>query len=270
METLRDQCRQLEEARARTAELGGKSEERIHSQQAQIDDLRQQITTKELESSKFDGTIQELTKHITALESNASEQKDRMVKAEADRHQHEEHSKVAAQQAEMLREVTRQLYAKLTAQTDTNNCLAEAKSEIDLKCNRTQMELESLEQQLRTESNNRAATQAKLAQLKTDMAQLAAQHAAAVQHADSTAARLQTEVANREGLQKRYRRLHQKFMALSTETSSLLTDLELTDNHRTDDERYYRPGRKSRSRGGSSGAARPGRTVGLRSEEDSS
>lgn len=212
----------------------------------------------------------------------------------------------------MLREVTRQLYSKLTEQTDMYNHLAETKSEGDMRCSRTEMDLETVEQRLRAESNSRAGAEAKLAQLKTDLVQLSAQHSSAVQHADATASRLETEVAAREGLQKRYRRecsshprlpcrslrlarrgdssasgrgaspcllpvaehcrpfagLHTKFMALSTETSSLLTDLEL-DNHRTDDEQWYRQGVRS-GRGGGGGAGRARRGHRAVTEDDSS
>lgn len=79
-EAARDQCSQLEELGARMRELGGKSEERIHSQAKQLEELKQQLAAKQLETSRFDGTIQELTKHISALESNATDQKTRLVK----------------------------------------------------------------------------------------------------------------------------------------------------------------------------------------------
>lgn len=50
----------------------------------------------------------------------------------------------------MLREVTRQLYAKTAEQGDTNAELAESRAGLELSSARTQLELDSMEQRLRT------------------------------------------------------------------------------------------------------------------------
>jgi hypothetical protein len=63
-------CRGVE-AQEQAQEIREQSDARLAAQQVQVDDLRQQLSTREVESARFDSTVQELTKHIAALEQGA-------------------------------------------------------------------------------------------------------------------------------------------------------------------------------------------------------
>ena len=74
----------------------------------------------------------QLATHISELETTATKSGHELETTKAENLRLGDELKVATQQLDMMREVTRQLYAKITEQTDGFSRLAEAKSTAEM------------------------------------------------------------------------------------------------------------------------------------------
>ena len=74
----------------------------------------------------------QLATHISELETTATKSGHELETTKAENLRLGDELKVATQQLDMMREVTRQLYAKITEQTDDFSRLAEAKSTAEM------------------------------------------------------------------------------------------------------------------------------------------
>ena len=113
---LETEVSRMTEESVRSSESRRKSDERIDALQAQLQDLQTQYQSKEAEVAKFGQMTAELTTHIGELETSDTKNSQLLESNEAERQRLSDELKLASQQLEMMREVTRQLYAKTTEQ----------------------------------------------------------------------------------------------------------------------------------------------------------
>jgi len=96
-----------------------------------------------------------------------------------------------------------------------------------LESQRHQLELQQSDarQRQKLELAARVEAERKLSRATGELTQINAQKDAVVHQLDALSSRLNNEVAAREAAEERYRRLHHKFTALSTEATALSTGL---------------------------------------------
>jgi predicted nucleic acid-binding Zn-ribbon protein len=106
----------LNEESTRLQELRDKQDGQVESLSTQVQDLRRSVSDKDAEITKFNATAKQLSQHIAELETNATKSGHLIETTAGEKQRLTDELKVATQQLDMMREVTRQLYAKITEQ----------------------------------------------------------------------------------------------------------------------------------------------------------
>eukprot|EP01048_Picozoa_sp_COSAG05_P002438 COSAG05_NODE_100_length_19386_cov_396.467154_12_plen_555_part_00 len=113
---LESEVSRMNEESIHCGEARRKADQQIDALQIQVQDLENQYRSKEAEVAKFGQMTAELTQHIGELETSETKRTQLLEASQAERQRLSDELKVASQQLDMLREVTRQLYAKTTEQ----------------------------------------------------------------------------------------------------------------------------------------------------------
>lgn len=113
---LESETSRLNEESTRLLETKEKQAGQIETLTIQVQDLRRVSVDKETQITKFNETAQKLSEHIAELETDKTKSGHLIETTAAEKLRLSEELKVATQQLDMMREVTRQLYAKITEQ----------------------------------------------------------------------------------------------------------------------------------------------------------
>jgi chromosome segregation ATPase len=215
----------LTEESGRFSEMQSRSVEQIDALRLQLDNTTKQYQSKEAEVARFGQMTAELTHHIGELETSETKTEQLLESTAAERLRLSDELKVATQQLEMMREVTRQLYAKTTEQTESFSRLAEAKAAAESQRHQLELQHSDARQRQKLELANRVEAERKLSRAAGELTQMSAQNDAVAHQLDALSTRLRNEVAAREAAEERYRRLHHKYSALSTEAAAFSSHL---------------------------------------------
>jgi chromosome segregation ATPase len=118
---LESETSRLTEESRRFLESKDKQDGQIETLTLQVQDLRRLVSDKDAEITKFNATAQKLSEHIADLETKDTKSGHLIETTAAEKLRLTEELKVATQQLDMMREVTRQLYAKITEQVRCNS-----------------------------------------------------------------------------------------------------------------------------------------------------
>ena len=113
---LERETSRLNEESTRLLETKVKQDGQIETLAMQVQDLRRLVSDKDADIAKFNATAKKLSQHIAELETKDTKSGHLIETTAAEKLRLSQELNVATQQLDMMREVTRQLYAKITEQ----------------------------------------------------------------------------------------------------------------------------------------------------------
>ena len=113
---LERETSRLNEESTRLLETKVKQDGQIETLAMQVQDLRRLASDKDADIAKFNATAKKLSQHIAELETKDTKSGHLIETTAAEKSRLSQELNVATQQLDMMREVTRQLYAKITEQ----------------------------------------------------------------------------------------------------------------------------------------------------------